>query len=122
MRSQQEAARARAASPGEANLAPSHDAAGRGLYERLLAGDPTAPADLARDYLDGLVAWLSRFSPGTDPRDRQRAAEDAILALLREPDRYRPDRQRLNVYLRVSAAGDLKDPWRAQRAKAGRGG
>jgi hypothetical protein len=88
------------------------------LHARLLAGDPTAPADLAGSYLYGLVAWLGRYSPDTDPADRQRAAEDAILDLLGNPSRYHPDRQRLEVHLRVSAAGALKGPWRLQRARA----
>jgi hypothetical protein len=100
---------------GRAILAPTDDAAGRGLHARLLAGDPTAPADLARTYLYGLVAWLGRYSPGADPADRRRAAEDAIRGLLGNPDRYQPDRQRLGVYLRVLAAGALKGRWRVQR-------
>jgi hypothetical protein len=28
------------------------------IFERLLAGDPTAPADLAEAYLDDLTRWL----------------------------------------------------------------
>ena len=44
------------------------------------------------------------------PEDiRIEAAEDAILALIRKPESYSPERQTLEVYLRMSARGDLRN-------------
>jgi hypothetical protein len=37
------------------------------------------------------------------------AAGDAILALIRKPESYSPERQTLEVYLRMSARGDLRN-------------
>jgi hypothetical protein len=73
----------------------------RGLHERHLAGDPTAPADLALAYLDDLAEWLMRVSPEIHPNDYSTAAEDAILTLIKDSGPYDPGMQTLEAYLRM---------------------
>lgn len=86
---------------------PSSDEA-RSIHARLVDGDPTAPADLAIAYLDPLTVWLQAHNPRlSDPHLCATAAEDALLALIKNPLSYNPDRQTLEVYLRMSARGDL---------------
>jgi hypothetical protein len=79
------------------------------IFERLLDGDPTAPVDLAELYLDRLTDWLIARNRRVEPESCATAAEDAILALIKRPRAYEPERQTLEVYLRVSAKGDLKN-------------
>jgi RNA polymerase sigma-70 factor (ECF subfamily) len=77
------------------------------LHQRLLAHDPTAANDLAEDYLELLVVWLSETAPNVSEDIRLEAAEDAILSLIRHPESYSQERQTLEVYLRMSARGDM---------------
>jgi RNA polymerase sigma-70 factor (ECF subfamily) len=79
------------------------------LHERLRARDPTAGDDLATAYLDALAAWLGEVDAGVASDTRLEAAENALLALIRNPDSYRPEGQTLEVYLRMSARGDLRN-------------
>ncbi len=79
------------------------------LHQRLLARDPTASNDLAESYIEALVAWLEEVAPRVDPQIRVQAAEDAIITLARNPESYSPNRQTLEVYLRVSAQGDMRN-------------
>jgi len=105
-------------SPSESSPPPVDE--GRALHERLVAGDPTAPADLANTFLDRLANWLILHNPGVDPHICNTAAEDAILALIRNPASYRPEKQSLEVYLRMSASGDLKNLLRSERRHVSR--
>ncbi len=94
---------------------PSEEEA-RALYERLLAGDPTAPSDFAVAYLDCLTDWLVKHNWSTlHPNDCATAAGEAILALIKNPKTYNPKRQTLEVYLRKSAQGDLMNILRSER-------
>jgi hypothetical protein len=77
------------------------------IHKRLLARDPTASDDLAGAYLEPLVVWLRETDRRAPEDTRVEAAEDAILALIRRPESYSPGRQTLEVYLRMSARGDL---------------
>jgi RNA polymerase sigma-70 factor (ECF subfamily) len=79
------------------------------LHQRLVAQDPTAANDLAEAYLKPLVVWLGETEPSTSEDVRLEAAGDAILALIRKPESYSPNRQTLEVYLRMSARGDLRN-------------
>jgi hypothetical protein len=72
-----------------------------------VAQDPTAANDLAEGYLQPLVNWLAETEPNVSEDLRLEAAEDAILALIRNPESYSPDLQSLEVYLRMSARGDM---------------
>ncbi len=85
------------------------------LHQRLLAQDPTAANDVADAYLESLVVWLGETDARAPEDVRIEAAEDAILALIRKPDSYSPKRQTLEVYLRLSARGDLLNLLRKER-------
>src|SRR5665213_163461 len=85
------------------------------LHQRLLARDPTASNDLAIAYLETLVVWLGETDARAPEDARMEAAEDAILALIRKPESYCPERQTLEVYLRMSARGDLRNLLRKER-------
>jgi len=52
---------------------------------------------------------LGETDPSISEDIRIEAAEDAILALIRKPDSYSPERHALEVYLRMSARGDLRN-------------
>lgn len=79
------------------------------MHARLLVGDPVASSDLAEAFLDPLATWLHRTNSGIDPHLCDQAAEDAILALIDNPKSFNPDRGALDVYLRMSARGDLRN-------------
>ncbi len=94
--------------PGSSAQAPTQQD-GVALHRRLLAQDPMAANDLAVAYLEPLVTWLGALAPQVHEDIRLEAAEDALLALIRNPASYSPDRQTLEVYLRMSARGDLRN-------------
>jgi RNA polymerase sigma-70 factor (ECF subfamily) len=77
------------------------------LHQRLVERDVLAPSDLAAAYLDHLITWLVSRYPKIREELCQEAAEEAILALIRNPQSYNPERQTLPVYLHISARGDL---------------
>lgn len=88
---------------------------GRDVWERLSSDDPVAPSDLAELFLDPLSNWLDDHNPPIDSQMCATAAEDAILALIKNPATYKPERQTLEVYLRISASGDLKNLLRTEQ-------
>lgn len=91
------------------------------VYRRLLDGDPTAPDDLATLFLEPLIGWLSEHNRGLPDDLVTEAAGDAILALIRNPASYKPEKRDLEGYLRMSAQGDLKNRLRSeQRHRTGR--
>ena len=81
------------------------------LHRRLIAGDVTAPADLAIIFLAPLIHWLvAKNSAKIPPEMCADAAEDALIALMKSPTSFNPDRSmRLTTYLRMSAQGDLQN-------------
>ena len=81
------------------------------LHRRLVDGDPTAPVDLARLFLDSLIAWLIAKNRISVPEDMcVEAAGDALIALMKSPKSFNPARgKRLAAYLRMSAQGDLRN-------------
>jgi RNA polymerase sigma-70 factor (ECF subfamily) len=96
--------------------------AGNDLHQRLVGNDPTAPSDLAVAFLGPLIYWLSA-QPHTRTLHADLlcdAAEDAILALIRNPGSYQPEKADLASYLRMSAQGDLLNRLRRE-AKHHRG-
>jgi hypothetical protein len=88
---------------------------GRNLRARLLAGDTTASSDVVAAYLDGLADWLERLYPREHPNDCSTAAADAVLAFIRSPATYNPEKQTLEKHLRMSADGDMKNLLRSER-------
>ncbi|HVS40188.1 MAG TPA: hypothetical protein VMS17_31810 [Gemmataceae bacterium] len=86
-----------------------------------MAEDPTAANDVAAAYLEALVAWLGETDARAPEDLRIEAAEDAILALIRNPSSYSAGLQTLEVYLRMSARGDLRNRLaKEQRRQTGR--
>lgn len=82
----------------------------RALHGRLVAGDLTAWSDIARRFLDSLIAWLVEKNSADVPEELcVEAAEDALIALAKSPASYNPGRMRLGAYLRMSAQGDLRN-------------
>jgi DNA-directed RNA polymerase specialized sigma24 family protein len=86
------------------------------LWKRLLdENDRTASSEFAVSYLNPLAEWLTRNHPDADPHDCDTAAENTILALTKNPASYKPERQTLHAYLRMSAARDLKNVLRSEQ-------
>lgn len=84
----------------------------RALHARLLAGDLTAPAELATRYLPDLVRVLKNRHADVAARDESivlDAATDALLGYALSPSDFDPDRRRLTGYLYMSADGDLRN-------------
>jgi len=77
------------------------------IHQRLLDGDPIAPAELAEAYLPLLVTRLKNKFKRVAEDEVMQAAADAVLNYAERPERF--DRARLNLkgYLTMSAQGDL---------------
>ncbi len=88
------------------------------LHRRLVEADPTASADLAAAYLDHLIDWLASHNRKIAPELCVEAAEDAILALIKNPKSYDSSRQGLSAYLHLSAQGDLQNLLRREARHA----
>ncbi len=95
-------------------------AAERALHARLLAGDATAPADLVEQYLPFLVARLTRRFPRVDPQEVESAAVQTLFKTAQQPQRYQPDRARLDAYLYMDARGDVLNALESARRRAAR--
>lgn len=77
------------------------------LLQRIREGDRVAPSDFIVAVLDPLVAHLGKWKSREDEHLYQTAAEDAILAFLRNPSSYNPEKSNLISYLRMAAERDL---------------
>ena len=69
------------------------DEEGRDLRARLLAGDTTASNDVVIAYLDDLADRLEKLYDKEQPNDCLTAAEDAILAFIKNPMSYDPEKK-----------------------------
>ena len=88
------------------------------IHRRLLDRDPVAPADLAKVVLDPLVAHIrSRFPEVPDPTMIDNAVTDAVLNYAERPQQYDPSKRGLLGYLRMAAAGDLRNAMDAFRRR-----
>ena len=86
------------------------------IDERLRAGDPLASAELAEACYQPLVRWLRRAFPEVDdPVFYFDAATEAILNYAERPAIFDPGRNSLSGFLRMSAAGDLRNCLSRQR-------
>jgi RNA polymerase sigma-70 factor (ECF subfamily) len=81
----------------------------RRIHERLLAGDPTASADLAEKVGDVVFEKLSKKYARRDPDMVRDAAWDAIRAYMEHPATFDPGKRGLIGYLVMSADGDLRN-------------
>jgi hypothetical protein len=79
------------------------------LHQRLVDRDPTAPDEFADTFLEPLTAWLAQHNRGIHSDLVSEAAEEAILAVIRNPASYHPGDSSLESYLRMSAQADLKN-------------
>ena len=77
------------------------------IHERLLAGDPTASAEVAEQFLIPIVRSLKANYNNTDKDTIIDAAVDAILNYSQNPQSYNPSKCSLTTYLYMSAKGDL---------------
>jgi hypothetical protein len=90
------------------------------IHARLCEDDPVAPSDLAIAYLDVLTHWLVTTHPRVDPHLCGQAAEDAILALIKNPHSFKSDKSPLDAYLRMSARADLRNALGRERRHSDR--
>jgi hypothetical protein len=93
----------------------------RELLRRLAERDPTAPASIAQSFLDSLIDWLRNVNDQQiDEHLCVQSAGDAIIAFIKNPASYRPDRTNsLFSYLKMSASGDLKNALRTEKSRRG---
>src|SRR5262245_56342942 len=84
------------------------------LHARLCQGDPVAQSDLAVACLEPLQQRLRHRFPRGDPDLLLQAAHDAVLELIRKPQRFDPQRGSLEAYLFRAAARNLMNAWRAE--------
>ncbi|HYH63641.1 MAG TPA: hypothetical protein VD866_02980 [Urbifossiella sp.] len=78
-----------------------------GLVERLCAGDPLAASDFCVAHLNALVEQLRRSYPTAHEHALSEAAEDALLAFVKNPQAFDPARGTVAGYLRMAAKADL---------------
>lgn len=81
----------------------------QGLRGQLCAEDVVGASFLFRVYYLPLVEWLRERNRRLDNGLLEEAAEQAITALIADPRTYNPERCDLFGYLRLAAAGDLKN-------------
>ncbi len=61
------------------------------LHQSLVDGDPTAPAQIAEEFLPVIVTALQRYYPELhDPHFVDDAADEAIVNYLSRPSQYDP--------------------------------
>ncbi len=93
----------------------------RGIHERLLAGDVTAPAELVDILLEPLLDRLTRKYPNLhDPYLLPDAVTDALMSYIKRPEQFDPSKRSLLGFLEMAAEGDLlnalaKDKRRRQK-------
>ena len=82
----------------------------REIHERLLAGDVTAPAELAEALLEPLLQRLAKKYPRLpDPNILYDAVTDALMSYIRCPAQFDPARRGLIGFLVMAADGDLRN-------------
>ncbi|QGJ70636.1 Hypothetical protein PBC10988_23340 [Planctomycetales bacterium 10988] len=86
------------------------------LHQRLLAEDPTAPPEIATLLLTPLCEDLRRkYSSRRYVDFIHHAVEDALINYFQRPEQYNPTKGELQVYLRMSALGDLRNALRKEQ-------
>jgi hypothetical protein len=81
----------------------------RRIHERLLAGDPTATAELAETVGETVFEKLQMNHPGREPELVRDAAWDAIRAYMEKPSAFDPRQRGLLGYLVMAAEGDVRN-------------
>lgn len=95
------------------------------LHQRLLAGDKTAPSDIANTFIDRLIKHLTIRYKQFDPnklwgsatiKDRiYEAATSALMDYIENPHKYNPKLRGLYGYLQMAAEGDFKNALAKQK-------
>lgn len=94
----------------------AHRQLGETLHQKLVDGDPTAPAQIAAVFLPVVVKALLRNYPGLhDPHLIDTAADEAIMNYLGRPSQYDPRKLSLRGFLFMSARRDLLNALREQQ-------
>lgn len=86
------------------------------LHQRVLAGDPVAPADLFAQLVEPLISAV-RHDLKCDPENARDSAIDALFEYLGSPEAYNPDRGRLCTFLTQVAKRNAIDRIRARSAE-----
>jgi RNA polymerase sigma-70 factor (ECF subfamily) len=81
----------------------------RRIHERLLAGDPTATAELAETVGDVVFRRLQMKHAVRDPDVVRDAAWEAIRGYMEHPAAFDPSQRGLLGYLDMAAEGDLRN-------------
>jgi hypothetical protein len=88
------------------------------LHERLLAGDPIAPAELAERLLPLLRARLAGWAGTVDDPHMVPSAIGLVIArYLENPTRFDPERGGLAGYLAMEVRGDVKNELDSRRRR-----
>jgi hypothetical protein len=92
------------------------------LHKRLVDGDVTASGEIAKVFFDALIKWLIETNSSTVPEELcVEAAEEAWIALVKNPSSFKPDKpKRLGEYLCMSAQGDLRNLLRKEGRHRGK--
>lgn len=88
----------------------------RALHERVLRGDPVAPPDVFRAFMDPILSVLGR-KDGRPRDDVYDSVIDALFSYLRNPERYIAQKGRLSSYLTQAAKKRLMDRHRSSEAR-----
>jgi hypothetical protein len=88
------------------------------LHERLLAGDPVAPAALAERLLPLLRSRLAGWAATIDDPQMVPSAIGLVIArYLADPTRFAPDRSGLAAYLAMEVRGDVRNEFDSRRRR-----
>jgi DNA-directed RNA polymerase specialized sigma24 family protein len=80
----------------------------RQIHERLLAGDVTAPAELAEGLIEPLLQRLTKKYPQLHDSDLlYDAVTDALMSYIKRPAQFNPNKRSLIGFLFMAAEGDL---------------
>jgi hypothetical protein len=85
------------------------------LHNRLLAGDPTAPATIATHVFSSLCRGLQQANGNCSEDLLNQAAGDALFSYFKRPEQFDPGKGTLAAYLRMSAVGVLKNLLRSEK-------
>jgi hypothetical protein len=100
------------------DVSDPHEAELGRLHERLLAGDPVAPAELAERLLPLLRARLAGWAATVDDPHMVPSAVGLVIArYLTDPARFDPERGGLTGYLAMEVRGDVRNELDSRRRR-----
>src|SRR5436305_1787912 len=88
------------------------------IHERLLAGDPTASAELMESMLEPLTRSLGKKYPALrESESLVDAVVDALVDYVKRPSQFDPTKRGLIGYLGMAAEGDLRNSLAKKKRK-----